>query len=67
MEEILSKISTILSPDCKILIHSKLNQNLLDDQNTILWNNEPLKIDEQTYNDFKDAIKNGFYHNIFEI
>lgn len=57
LEHLTSKISRLLNEESGIVFHSDQTQNLINSQETILWNSEPTRISESIYNEFKDSLR----------
>lgn len=67
MERLFGIITGLLKPSVKLRVYSDLTQHLVGSDNMILWNEDPSKIDRDTYNEFKEAIKKRgrkyYFHN----
>lgn len=57
LQNLVSKISTLLSDGCSITLHSDQTQGLVGSSNTILWNDEPTHINEEMYAEFKEKLR----------
>jgi hypothetical protein len=57
MENLSVKLSSLLLPSTALVSQSALTQNLVGKDKVIIWNTEPLQIDDDTYLEFKEALK----------
>jgi hypothetical protein len=58
LENLVSKVSSLLSEGSTIVFHSDQTQTLVGACDTILWNDDPTHISEDVYNEFKDKLRN---------
>ena len=57
MNKLFTNISKLLNSSVRLIEHTELTQNEVGKENIVLWDNRPSLIDNNTYMEFKDAVK----------
>lgn len=57
LEHLVNKVSRLLIEESEIIFQSNHTQSLISSKEIILWNNEPIDITEDIYNEFRDSLK----------